>query len=53
MTQIEDIIGKEEAEELRNEAQDALLSGAGYDEIEDIMLGYGLEMDYIDQVLFI
>jgi|GEM_PF-2140171 len=52
-TQIEEIIGEDEAQELRYEAQDALMSGASYDEIEDILLGYGLEMDYIDQILFI
>ena len=52
MESIEKILGKEEAQNLRAEAQDALYSGANYDEIEDILLGYGLEMDYIDQILF-
>ena len=50
--EIEQIIGKGEAEDLRAEAQDALFSGASYDEVEDILLGYGLEMDFIDQILF-
>lgn len=34
-------------EELRTEVQDALATGAKYDDIEGILLVYGLEMDYI------
>jgi len=41
----------EEAEEVVNytsdEIAEALENGAGYDDIEEIMLGLGLEMDYI------
>jgi hypothetical protein len=41
----------EEAEEVVNytsdEIAEALENGAGYGDIEDIMLGLGLEMDYI------
>lgn len=52
MKEISEIIGREETDDLRNEVNDALLSGEGYDSIEDIMLGYGLEMDYIEQLLW-
>lgn len=33
--------------EIRTEVQDALATGAKYDDVEDILLNYGLEMDYI------
>ena len=33
--------------ELREEIMEAINSGGGYSEVEDILLGEGLEMDYI------
>lgn len=47
---------KEEAqqhrEEARQELYDILENGGGYDDVEDMMLGYyGLEMDYIFDLL--
>lgn len=39
-------------EETREEINDVLSNGGGYDEIEDIMIGnLGLEMDYIFDLL--
>lgn len=42
---------KEEAvayyKELRNEIMEAINNGGGYSDVEDILLGEGLEMDYI------
>lgn len=32
---------------LREEIMEAINSGGGYSEVEDILLGEGLEMDYI------
>lgn len=37
--------------ELRGEVNDALSSGGDYDDIEDILFSYGLEMDYIMDLL--
>ena len=33
--------------ELREEIMEAINGGGGYSEVEDILLGEGLEMDYI------
>lgn len=33
--------------ELREEIMEAINSGYGYSEVEDILLGEGLEMDYV------
>ena len=48
---VSEIIGKEEAESLHDEVWDALGDGCSYDDIEEIMAGYGLEMDYIEQLI--
>lgn len=49
---VEEIIGKEQTEELRNELWDVLSTDdCRYDDIEDIMMGYGLEMDYFESML--
>lgn len=32
---------------LSNEVNDILANGGGYDEVEDLLYGEGLEMDYI------
>ena len=45
---IEEIIGKEESECLRGEFNDMICSGANYEDIEDLLMGYGLEMDYVE-----
>lgn len=49
---VDEIIGKEGARNLQNEIFDALGDGAGYDDIEELMLDYGLEMDYIFDLLY-
>ena len=41
------IIGEEEFDNLKEEFMQELESGANYNDIEDLMLDYGLEMDYI------
>ena len=51
--QIENVIGTEEAEELRKEFNE-LLYGEEVPimaEFEDLLLDYGLEMDYFDQLM--
>lgn len=49
---VKEIIGKEQTEELRNELMDALSTGdCRYDDIEDMMLSYGLEMDYFPDMI--
>lgn len=47
MQTVEEIIGNEEAQDLRDELNDVLSTDdVTYDDIEEIMMGYGLEMDY-------
>ena len=49
---INEIIGNDETKELRNEFRDMLNSGnCTYDDVEELLLGYGLEMDYFDQLI--
>ena len=48
---VTEIIGKEEADSLRDEVWEAIGDGCSYDEVEEIMAGYGLEMDYIDELI--
>ena len=38
-------------EELREEVWEALSTGSDYDDIELILSGYGLEMDYIEELI--
>ena len=52
METINNIIGDELTEVLHEEFEELLEFGADYDEIEDLMLSYGLEMDYLEQLLF-
>ena len=33
--------------EIKEQVVEAISSGGSYDEVEDILMGYGLEMDYI------
>lgn len=47
MNPIQEIIGVEETQELRSNFNDMIDCGCDYDEIEDMMLDYGLKMDYI------
>lgn len=49
---IQEIIGKEEANELKQEFENLIDSGANYGEVEDLMLSYGLEMDYILELMY-
>ena len=56
MKPIEEILGKEQAAELRAEIEDVLHSSDDYidiyEEVEQIMLDCGLEMDYMDQLMY-
>ena len=49
---VAEIIGCEEAESLETEVMDMIADGGSYEDVEDIMLGYGLEMDYLEDILF-
>ena len=50
---IKEIIGAEEEKELRTEFMDLLSSGdCRYSDVEDLLLDYGLEMDYFEQLCF-
>ena len=42
---------KEEFNGLREDVLTAIEDGAGYDDVEDILLDYGLEMDYVMDIL--
>lgn len=52
MKKIEDILGKEEAKCLRDDFNEILMGDCNYGEVEELLLGYGLEMDYLEQLLF-
>lgn len=52
MSNVIDIIGKAETKELKCELNDLLSTATNYDEVEDLLLSYGLEMDYLEQLLF-
>ncbi len=49
---VADIIGREETDSLQTEIMDMIANGGSYEEVEDIMLGYGLEMNYLEDILF-
>lgn len=57
MKQIEEIIGNEETSNLRDEFE-SIIDGSSsspmdlYNNVEDLLMGYGLEMDYLEQLLF-
>ncbi len=38
---------KEIYSEIKEQVDDVISSGGSYDEVEEILMGYGLEMDYI------
>lgn len=50
-TRIEQVIGDDLKDELEQEFQEEIECGATYDDIEELLLGYGLEMDYVEQLL--
>lgn len=54
MKTIEETIGEENAEEMRRDFFDNFLCGGDMtaEDVSDFMSGYGLEMDYIEQLLF-
>ena len=52
MKSIEEIIGKAEAEELKAEFNDIMWNGGDYDDVEELLLGYGLEMDFVEQLMW-
>ena len=50
---ISSVIGEREANNLRRDFNDLLSTeGANYGDVEELLLGYGLEMDYLEQLLF-
>lgn len=52
-TAINDIIGNEGERELRREFNDIIQTeGVTYNDVEELLLGYGLEMDYLESLLF-
>ena len=51
MKHAQEIIGNEEFDNLKQEFWDELDNGASYNDIEDLMLDYGLEMDYLFDVI--
>ena len=52
MSKVIDIIGETETKELKGELNDLLSTETSYDEVEDLLMSYGLEMDYLEQLLF-
>ena len=52
MSNVIDIIGESETKELKGELNDLLSTDTNYEEVEDLMLSYGIEMDYLEQLLF-
>lgn len=52
MSNVIDIIGETETKELKGELIDLLSTETTYDEVEDLLLSYGLEMDYLEELLF-
>lgn len=50
---ISSVIGEREAKNLRKDFNDLLnTEDVNYGDVEDLLLGYGLEMDYFDQLCF-
>lgn len=52
MGNIEGILGREETSNLKENFNALLDSEASFAEVEDLLLSYGLEMDYVEQLLF-
>ena len=52
-TPIKEIIGAESERELRSEFTDLLCTeNCTFDQVEDLLLGYGLEMDFLEQLIY-
>ena len=51
MTRIEDILCEEEIAALKEDLNDLITSGGSFMEIEDLLLDYGLEMDYLEDLI--
>jgi len=52
MEEIENIIGKQNARGLQAEFEELMdTEGTTYDDIEELLLDYGLEMDYVMDLL--
>ena len=52
MSSVIDIIGESDTKQLKGELNDLLSTETTYDEVEDLLLSHGLEMDYLEQLLF-
>ena len=53
MKDIESVIGEGEAQNLRSDFNDLLMTdGCNYGDVEELLLGYGLEMDYMEALLW-
>ena len=52
MSNVIDIIGESETKELKGELMNLLSTETNYEEVEDLLLSHGLEMDYLEQLLF-
>lgn len=52
MDNIKDILGEEEFENLKADLDDLISNGGNFMEVEDLLLSYGLEMDYLEQLLW-
>lgn len=51
MKTIEEIIGKRGEKSLRRDFNELIMTGR-FDQVEDILLEYGLELDYVEQLMF-
>lgn len=53
MKRIENIIGRDAAKDLRKSFNELLQSDPfSYGAVEDLLLDYGLEMDYVEQLMW-
>lgn len=53
MENIENIIGRDDAKDLRKSFLELLQSDHfSYGAVEDLMLDFGLEMDYVEQLMW-
>ena len=51
MKAISEIIGKEGERDLRRDFNECIMTGR-MDQVEDLLLEYGLEMDYVEQLMW-
>ena len=52
MERINNIIGDELTEVLHDEFDEMIENGCEFDDIEELMFSYGLEMEYLEELLF-